>query len=216
MVQSAEYQAVMDERARLAREIHDGVAQTLGYLKLLAAQLENNLARGETARINQLMEISRSALAEAYVDARQAIDGLRITPENGFGSWIQQAANDFTSNTGMKISVETDRFPATVPPEVQAQLIRIVQEALTNIRKHAGAHQVWIQGGVRQGDLVMEVRDNGMGFEPEDVIRPSRHGLRGMQERAELIDAEFQIISSPGIGTTIRVRLPGSVMELTP
>ena len=215
MVQSAEYQAVMDERARLAREIHDGVAQTLGYLKLLAAQLENNLARGETARINQLMEISRSTLAEAYVDARQAIDGLRITPENGFGSWIQQAADDFSSNSGMAISVEIDRFLATVPPEIQAQLIRIVQEALTNIRKHAAAHQVWIQGEVRHGDLIMEIRDNGTGFDPEDVIRPSRHGLRGMQERAELIDADFQIISSPGEGTTVRVQLPGSVMELT-
>ena len=215
MVRTVEFHAVLEERARLAREIHDGMAQTLGFLKLIAAQLENYLSKGDLARINQLMQMSRTTLAEAYVDARQAIDGLRITPMNGFNSWVRQAAEDFIANSGLSVTVEADQFPATVPPEVQAQLIRIVQEALTNIRKHADASQVWIKGGLWHGDLVLEVIDDGAGFEPGDVIRPSRHGLRGMQERAELVEAEFQVISQPGKGTTVRVRLPADLMELS-
>jgi signal transduction histidine kinase len=86
--------------------------------------------------------------------------------------------------------------------------MRIVQEALSNVRKHAHANQVWIDCIERDGDLYLEVQDDGDGFFPEDVSGTSRHGLRGMRERADLIGADFQIINQVGQGTKINIRLP--------
>ena len=91
---------------------------------------------------------------------------------------------------------------------MKAQLVRIVQEALTNIRKHAQACTVTISASEREGEVVLEVHDNGRGFMPEEVQPVSQYGLRSMRERAESIGADFQITSAPGAGTTIRLRIP--------
>jgi two-component system nitrate/nitrite sensor histidine kinase NarX len=98
-------------------------------------------------------------------------------------------------------------------PEVQAQLIRIVQEALSNVRKHAGARRVDISCNLVGEELVMEIHDDGAGFNVEDVPGPSQHGLRGMRERAELIGAELQVVSQPDRGTAVVVRLPVQAKE---
>jgi two-component system nitrate/nitrite sensor histidine kinase NarX len=90
----------------------------------------------------------------------------------------------------------------------QAQLVRIVQEALSNVRKHAQAENVVITGKVQDDALILEVSDDGRGFAPENVAPGDRFGLRGMRERAETLGADFQVISRPGSGATIRVRLP--------
>ena len=95
-----------------------------------------------------------------------------------------------------------------VRPEVQAQLIRIVQEALSNIRRHACAKQIWVACDTVDDDLILEVRDDGRGFTPQDVSMSSRYGLQGMRERSQLIRAELQVTSQPGEGTTVRLRLP--------
>jgi signal transduction histidine kinase len=94
------------------------------------------------------------------------------------------------------------------PNDIKAQLTRIVQEALTNIRKHAQACTVSISAFERESDVVIEVKDNGHGFAPEDVDMVSQYGLRGMRERAESIGADFQVISALGMGTTIRLQIP--------
>ncbi len=91
---------------------------------------------------------------------------------------------------------------------MKAQLIRIVQEALTNIRKHAQSCTVTISAIEREGEVVIEIRDNGIGFSPEEAMPASQYGLRSMRERAESIDADFQIISAPGTGTTVRLQIP--------
>jgi two-component system nitrate/nitrite sensor histidine kinase NarX len=92
--------------------------------------------------------------------------------------------------------------------EYHAQLIRIVQEALSNVRKHSGADQVTLACIQDGGDLILEIHDNGDGFSPNESLAPSQHGLKGMRERADLIGADFQVISKPGSGTIVRVRLP--------
>jgi two-component system nitrate/nitrite sensor histidine kinase NarX len=92
-------------------------------------------------------------------------------------------------------------------------MIRIVQESLSNIRKHSQADLVIISCRELENRLVLETVDNGIGFSPDDIARPSQHGLRGMKERAELIGADFQIISRPGEGTKIRLDLPLSVIN---
>lgn len=99
------------------------------------------------------------------------------------------------------------------PPTVQVQLIRIVQEALNNVRKHAKAHIVEIIGRQDGDEVLIQVRDDGLGFAPELVDASLRYGLRGMQERAEMIGADFQIISQPGRGSTVSLRLLAPVKE---
>jgi two-component system nitrate/nitrite sensor histidine kinase NarX len=204
-----EYQAMIAERTRLAREIHDGLAQTLGFLKLQVAQMQNYLAQDERQRLQQAIELCYTTLSEAYQDARQSIDGLRIYPKDSdLSGWLSQTAAEFQEISGIEVNLEIETLAIELPTEIQAQLIRIVQEALSNVRKHASSDQVCIAWRKVNVDLCLEVRDNGKGFAPEDVPGHSRHGLRGMRERSDLIGADFQVISRPGSGTTVRVNLP--------
>jgi two-component system nitrate/nitrite sensor histidine kinase NarX len=208
-----EYKTMIQERTRLAREIHDGLAQTLGFLKLQVAQMRNHYANGDTERLRQNMDLIYDALSEAYQDARQSIDGLRISPEgDDLSGWLDQAVREFEELSGLRVTTRLN-VSVQLQPEVHAQLVRIVQEALSNVRKHARAQRVWIDCHEIDGDMVLEVRDDGVGFLPEDVSKSSRHGLRGMRERSDLLGADFQVVSRPREGTTIRVRLPFKDME---
>jgi two-component system nitrate/nitrite sensor histidine kinase NarX len=208
IVQTAEYQAVIGERTRLAREIHDGLAQTLGFLKLITTQMLGYLERGEIDRLASAVELCRTSLAEAYLDTRQAIDGLRISPDLGLEGWLVQAADDFAVDNDLQIEISSMEAPGSQPAEVQVQLVRIIQEALTNIRKHAQASRVTIGCRLEADAMVLEIADDGRGFEPRDVPSPLRHGLQGMRERAELINADLEFVSSSEQGTTIRLRMP--------
>ena len=212
MVQ-VEYQAVVDERTRLAREIHDGLAQTLAFLKIQSGQMQNYLARGETEKLNAMLQANSRTLSDAYIDARQAIDNLRRLPSTRLHAWLAQVAADYEQATSQKVSVSVAEFATEYPANIQAQLIRIVQEALSNIRKHAGAQAISI-AGLQDGDTVLiEVRDDGRGFTPESVDGSSRYGLLGMRERAESIGADFQITSQVGAGTLVSLRMPAAVKE---
>ena len=209
-----EYKVMMAERTRLAREIHDGLAQTLGFLKLQTAQMKNFLSQGDMERVKQTLDLSYQTLSEAYLDARQAIDSLRISPVNeGMHGWLEQTVAEFEENTGFQVTLSVEECRDELAPEVQAQLMRIIQEALNNVRKHSGAGKAWVACHANGADMFVEVRDDGVGFTPQDVPGISRYGLQGMRERAELIGAEFQVISCPKDGTTVRVRLPMIIGE---
>ncbi len=206
--QEREYRVILQERIRLAREIHDSLAQTLAYLKLTTAQMQNQLSQGDLHRLEQLINQSHQALTDAYLETRQVIDNLRLTPADNMILLLESMTREFEKNSGLKVK---RNFPASTPdvePEVQAQLLRIIQEALSNIRKHARASSVALDLRAWKGTLVLEISDDGVGFSAEDVPEFSRHGLRGMRERAELIGADFQVISKPASGTTVRIHLP--------
>lgn len=204
-----EYRAMMQERSRLAREIHDGLAQTLGYLKLQAAQLKNTLARQDFERLQGAFSHYYETLSVAYQDARYAIDGLRLgLSENGLSGWLEESVIYFREISGLPVTLRRMEGKPELASEVHAQLMRIVQEAFSNIHKHAHASQVWIDYFEQDRDLWLLIQDNGAGFAPEDISGSTHHGLNGMRERADLIGADFQVISRPGEGTTIRVRLP--------
>lgn len=211
MMSELEYKTLIDERSRLAREIHDGLAQTIGLLKLQVAQIRSNLSKGEIDRSFKLLEVCYNTLNEAYEDARQAIDGLRVSPiESGFHGWLDQVLRDFQEITAVEFEIQDQDVHTELPPEVHIQLIRIVQEALSNVRKHARASKVWVEYAENENEIVMEVRDDGVGFSPEDISRPSKHGLRGMQERANLIGADIKFISRNDEGTIVRMVIPTS------
>jgi len=208
LFRSLEYKVVIQERARLAREIHDGLAQTLAFLKLQAAQMQSYLAQGDIARLSHVLKENYQALTEAYLDTRQAIDNLRLTPQDGLEQWVDRILREFEQTAGLRVERSIEVFDPPLEPEIQAQLIRVLQEALSNVRKHARARVVRV--GLRrwQGECILEISDDGMGFSAGDVPEISQHGLRGMRERAEMIGADFQIISQPHQGTTVRLVLP--------
>ncbi len=214
LLAEVEIKAILQERIRLAREIHDGLAQTLGFLKLKITQLRAYLEQGESERAHQTLQLLHQAISEAYMDARHAIDQLRISIYDApLAELLQEALDEFRESSGIPAEWVVEPQELRLPVEVNAQLVRIVQESLSNVRKHAHAHHVQIRAAIKGDWLILEVRDDGVGFQPEEVSRHSQYGLRGMKERAELIGAELQIISQPNQGATVQVRLPLSQIE---
>jgi two-component system nitrate/nitrite sensor histidine kinase NarX len=204
----AERKATRAERSRLGREIHDGLAQTLSYLKLRSSQVEGWLENGQVDRARQELGSIRELLAEAYTDTREAIDGLRIHPETGDDTrWIHQIAEEFQSLSGIPVDLELSPAPA-VPLEVHYQLQRIIQEALSNVRKHARATGVCISWKGCSEHLSIRISDNGRGFDLNDVPPIARHGMRIMRERAELLGATIEFDSGWEQGTRIDLTLP--------
>jgi signal transduction histidine kinase len=208
LLKQLEYKVVLDERTRLAREIHDGLAQTLAFLKLEAGRMQAYVSKGELEAVTRTLQACYQTLSDAYLDARQAIDDLRRVPDEKIGDWLEMTATEFKNLTGLEVDVSNVNLSHVFSPSVKAQLIRIVQEALTNVRKHAQAYRVTISALERKEDIIIEVRDNGRGFSPEETQPASQYGLRSMRERAESISADFQIISAPGAGTTLRLLIP--------
>ncbi|MBT3189833.1 MAG: sensor histidine kinase [Anaerolineae bacterium] len=208
LLEQLEYQAVLNERTRLAREIHDGLAQTLAFLKMETARMQIHTSKGEIVLIDQALQACHQTLSDAYLDVRQSIDNLRRAPSENLTDWLDMTAVEFKELTGLEIDTSNIKLDSSFPNNIKAQLIRIAQEALANIRKHAQPSEVSISAFEHGGEATIEIKDNGCGFAPEDVLSSSRYGLRTMRERAESINADFQIISTPGMGTTIRLHIP--------
>lgn len=202
------FQAVIQERTRLAREIHDSLAQTLAYLKLTAARMQVYMGQGDYTRLNQAIKESHQALSEAYADTRKAIDDLRLAPSQNLNDWLHQLGQDFERENGVAVHLRVAPDLPELQSEVQVQLMRIIQEALNNVRKHARAGKVELDAHRWNQDWIVQIQDDGLGFFPDEVPEYSRYGLRGMRERSEAIGADFQVISKPGQGTMVLIRLP--------
>lgn len=208
----AENQAALAERARLAREIHDGLAQTLAFLQLRTAQINKWLERGEVKRAIRALQEIETMIDEAYIDAREAIDGLSLKPGNEeFASVFRKVCEDFQNSSEVIVTI-TDPPEIEIPVSAQIQLLRIVQEALGNIRKHSQAGHAQVNWISDSNWLILKISDDGRGFAPETIPPIAHHGLRIMRERAELLDADFQVTSRPGEGTQVTLRLPFGVV----
>ena len=196
--------ATAEERARLAREIHDGMSQELWFAKLKQARLTalelSDEARGLASEVADALE---SALAEA----RQAILALRPAEGASFALVMQRFVADFSDRFGIQAECSCDPAADDLPARVQAELLRIAQEALTNARKHADPTLVRVGVGRQDGALRLTVTDNGRGFDPA-AGGGSGYGLRSMHERAELIGARLTIDSGIHDGTRVTVDLP--------
>jgi signal transduction histidine kinase len=212
----ARQQSLIDEeRQRIARELHDGLAQLLGYVSTKAMAVRLMLKNRRTEAADQHLLQLEEAARELYVDVRQAILDLKMTGQSGAG--VTATLKDFTAQFSRLsgLPVELAIAPAveslSLTAEIELQLLRIVQEALTNVRKHASATKVRISLRVNDGVLELTVSDDGQGFDPDHVRGTHRphFGLSTMRERAEAIGAEFDLDSEPGAGTRVTVRLSG-------
>jgi signal transduction histidine kinase len=191
--------AVADERARVAREIHDGLAQ---YLFAISTQV-NMLETG--APIEQVLPRLKRASTAAQQEARFAV--LALSSAGGsarFDSALRRYVDVLTADGELDVELDVDRQVRLAPDE-QIEVFRIVQEGLGNARRHAGARHVWVSIGQRGGRRVMSVRDDGVGFDEDQT--PSGQGLDNIRLRAEAIEGEMSLRTSPGRGTAIEVVL---------
>ncbi len=205
--------AVRGERERIARELHDGLAQVLGYVNTKSQAVEELLAASRTdeARVH-LAELA-SAARSIYVDVREAILGLSspVAPAGLHGT-IEGYAERFAEASKLAVHVSTapDAEHLDLPPAVEAQVFRIVQEALTNVRKHAAAQRVEIALEVADGALVVQVSDDGRGLGASEGAGEGwpRYGATAMRERAETIGGSVTWSSTSGAGTCVRLEVP--------
>jgi PAS domain S-box-containing protein len=204
--------AALEERHRIARDLHDSVSQSLFSLTLHTRTAELALARAgldpdsELGRpLQQVSELTRGALAEM----RALIFELRpgALAEEGLGAALSKHSAAVTAREGLEISVQVpqERLPLTV--EQEEHLYRLAQEALHNAVKHAQAKRAWVELVAADSEVVLTVRDDGVGFDPAEP-HPGHFGLETMRERALRIGAQLSLESAPGTGTEVRVHVP--------
>ncbi len=202
--------AVDRERQRIAREIHDGVAQNLAHL-LLRLELVHRLVPSDPTRAQSEAEGARQVLLASLNDLRRSIAALAPAQleDLGFTSAVEALLDDILTNSP-DLAVSFASCPDEhIPPELRAPAFRVTQEALENIRKHARATHAWVEVSVSDGALRVTVRDDGLGFTPDlDGPASGHFGLRGMRERAEEFGGSLSIDSSPGKGATLTLQLP--------
>ena len=206
--QRVEQMAILEERHRLAREIHDSLAQTLGYLNLKTELLESSVQHAELDRAREEIVDVRRAVREACYDVRESIDGLRATDEGGLIQMATDYLREFSQRAALATECTVSHTDRILSPVAETEVLRIIQEALTNVRKHAQAKRVRLKIGSEGDALQVEVADDGKGFNLAALTPANHFGVRIMRERAERLGGQFEIESEPGSGTRVRVCVP--------
>lgn len=208
--------AVEGERERIAREMHDGLAQVLAYVNTKSQAVELLLDDGRVDEARRQLDELAVAARSVYVDVREAILSLStpVPPERGLASALAEYAEQYAESSKLAV-----RFKATPQAEqapltavIQSEVFRIVKEALTNVRKHASANRVTIAMSRVESELVVLVSDDGVGFDAKTIgsRRESwpHFGLAGMRERAESVCGTIVWRSKPGAGAEVELRVP--------
>lgn len=206
--------AVRDERERIARELHDGLAQVLGYVNTKSQAVEELLAGGRIGDARAQLEQLAAAARSLYVDVRETILGLRgpVPAGQGFIDTLSSYAGRFAEASKLAVVFDATEAARAARPssEVEAQAFRIVQEALTNVRKHAAARRVTVHVDVQAGHLVVDVADDGRGMAASSGGAGDwpHYGLIAMRERAAAVSGTLDWSSHPGEGTRLRLTAP--------
>lgn len=204
--------ATLEERARIAREMHDGMAQYLGYVNLQLASLEHGLKSGlESARLQEQLAEARRVVKEAYAEARHTIFDLKhdLTSAGSFQRSLQDYVNEYAEIHGLETRLEGDvAVLDRLPRRAQAQVHRVVQEALANVRKHAKARSVEVSCRADDTVVVIRVADDGRGFSLDENGAQGHYGLAIMRERAAAVGGKLRISSRPGEGTEVVLEVP--------
>ncbi len=205
--------SILDERGRIAREMHDGLAQVLGYLNLQVQTLGTLLKQGKEQQLQEQLDQMRQAVQTAHADVRENILSLRTTlaPDKSLASAVGEYLTEFGIQTGIETSfdyrVEGDLSLASV---AEVQLVCILQEALTNVRKHAKANKVRVvisrNFDVDGGEILLNVRDDGVGYAPSGSKRS--FGVQTMRERAQSVGGRLAICAGSEGGTEVECHLP--------
>jgi two-component system nitrate/nitrite sensor histidine kinase NarX len=202
--------AISEERNLLAQELHDSIAQSLAFLNLQAQMLEDSIAHGRTDSAREELSRIREGIQESYDDVRELLVHFRTRADaEDIEPALRTTLRKFQLQTGLETGIELQGHGVALPNDVQIQVLHIIQEALSNVRKHAGARRVELQ--VQQApQWRFTVRDDGHGFDAGHEAGEDHVGLRIMAERAERIGARLDVHSTPGNGTTVVLSLDGA------
>jgi two-component system sensor histidine kinase UhpB len=203
-----------EERRRLARDLHDEVNQALTAILLRLEALAQDSPEARVDELNELKRLVNQAMEELLNLARQlrpsALDDHGLMPA------VETQLKRFSARTGVEVTLNVDGDPDSLPEDVQTAVYRIIQEALANVGRHAGATAVAVDVDTKGERLELRIRDDGEGFDPAAMARGGTGdgpgaglGLSGMVERARLAGGELDVRSAPGGGTTVTLRIAG-------
>ena len=202
--------AIARERSLLAEGLHDSIAQSLNFISLQVQMLDDSVRRGQLGEAAEVLPLMRMGVEQSYQDVRELLVNFRTRWHGSdLEGKLAEVLDKFELQTGIAGALRMTGNGAPLAPEQQLQVLFIVQEALSNIRKHAQASAVQVVVD-NSRDFSLQVRDDGEGFAANlrDRKTEVQIGLRIMQERAERLGARFAIDSTPGEGTTISLALP--------
>ncbi|HTS24952.1 MAG TPA: two-component regulator propeller domain-containing protein [Bryobacteraceae bacterium] len=202
---------VLEERTRLAREIHDTLAQ--GFVGI-SSQLDAvaMCMAGESTPARTFLDLARRMARHSLTEARRSVMDLRSSALEGrnLADALQSGTRMWTAGSGVDVDVNISGTPGPLPEEMEQHLLRIAQEAVTNVLKHAEASKIQIQLHTEERKLYLRIQDDGHGFEQDGVFasRGGHFGLIGMRERAERLGGELHLESHRGEGTEVQVEVP--------
>jgi two-component system nitrate/nitrite sensor histidine kinase NarX len=203
--------AVSQERVFLARELHDSIAQSLAFLKIQVQLMREAIAKGDPQQVQYVLGEIDVGVRESYGDVRELLMHFRTRANaEDIEPALQTTLRKFEHQTGLKATLQMHGEGLPLTPDTQIQVLHIVQEALSNVRKHARAGQVWLDVQ-KQPQWRIELRDDGLGFSIRDGQPDETHvGLRIMAERAERLGAHLEVLSTIGRGTSVVLTLPST------
>jgi signal transduction histidine kinase len=205
------FSLVLEERARLAREIHDTLAQ--GFVGI-SSQLDAvaMCMPEEQSPARKYLDMARRMARHSLTEARRSVMDLRASVLEGqdLAAALESGMRMWTAGAGVDVKVDVSGPEMVLSQEMEQHLLRIAQEAVTNVVKHAGANRIGIKLHTEARKLYLQIRDNGRGFATPDVFssRGGHFGLIGMRERAERLGGELRLASNPGEGTEVEVTVP--------
>lgn len=203
--------SALEERARMARELHDTVNQQLFVLvmRIAAARRRVEQIGGEAASLVSELDALEELACQAHTQTRELILQLRPVTlgQQGLGAALHEYLNRTASSEEWEVEEDID-LSISLQVSAEQNLFRIAQEALNNVSKHASARKVGVKLVKGEAGVILTVKDDGAGFDRKDGIRPTAVGLPGIQERVEALGGKLSITSSPGKGTEITVTAP--------
>jgi signal transduction histidine kinase len=216
LYQKVHHMAVLEERDRLAREMHDELAQTLGYLNLQASITSDLVSSGESVQAQACLLEMKQITRQIYTDTREAIFHLRNSVSSGADllPMLKEYLAEYSAHYGLDARLAAaDGLQINFPTDIALQLSRIIQEGLTNIRKHAQAKHAWVSFEREQAFIRIVIEDDGRGFDHAtmEVEGAEHYGLQIMRERAESVGVTVELDSGIGSGTRVIIRVPAHV-----
>ena len=213
LVTQAREAGVLDERQRMAREIHDTIAQGLaGVITQIEAAMN---ASDRPADLQRHLEAANQLARDSLTEARRSVEAVQPSPlENSrLPDALTDVAERWSDLNGVAVQVSTTGTTRPLRPEVEVALLRATQESLSNVAKHARASTAGITLSFMEDAVTLDVRDDGDGFVPDDTSGRGAHGygLTGMRQRAEQLEGTMAVESQPGEGTAVSVTIPTSI-----
>lgn len=204
-----EHLAIGHERERIGQDLHDGIIQSL-YAVGLSLEDVGELMHADPTDAEARVERAIESIHSTIRDLRSFIFGLRpdALEDSDLESALLAMAEELGRSTLMDVDVRVDAEATRLDPEVTVQLLHLAREALSNVARHAAANRVRVRAASKQGGFVLEIEDDGRGFDPAVNPGHGHHGLANMRSRTEALGGTFQVESEIGTGTTVRLRLP--------